>query len=173
MHGGIQQYEVRPVAVIADFIHDIRLEEFSGLVNEVLCELDFEAALDWKPSKLSSRSRSLILSSASRSWRVRCMRPPQRGLALASDVRIPGKGDLRPEKGWSETESFCLTVAFRNCCRPHRRAGWRTCCTACDAAASRCWVFRPIVPIDSGPSCPAIPAYRAHSFRSIAPSLRA
>jgi hypothetical protein len=47
MHGGIKQYEVRPVAAIVDFIHDNRLEEFSGLLNEVLCELDFEAALDW------------------------------------------------------------------------------------------------------------------------------
>jgi hypothetical protein len=114
MHGGIKQYEVRPVAVIADFIHDIRLEEFSGLVNEVLCELGFEAALDWKPSKLSSRSRSLISSSTSRSWPVRCMRPLQRGLAVALDVRVPGKGDLRPEKNWSETDLFCFAVACRS-----------------------------------------------------------
>lgn len=34
------------------------------------------------------------------------------------------------------------------------------------------WVFRSIVPTDSGLSCPAIPAHRAHPFRSIAPSLR-
>jgi hypothetical protein len=34
------------------------------------------------------------------------------------------------------------------------------------------WVFRAIVPTDSGPSCPAIPAHRAHPFRSIVPSLR-
>ena len=33
------------------------------------------------------------------------------------------------------------------------------------------WVFRSIVPTDSGPSCPPIPVYRAHSFRSIVPSL--
>lgn len=35
------------------------------------------------------------------------------------------------------------------------------------------WVFRSIVPTDSGPSCPAIPVHRAHPFRSIVPSLRA
>ncbi len=34
------------------------------------------------------------------------------------------------------------------------------------------WVFRSIVPTDSGPSCPAIPVDRAHPFRSIVPSLR-
>jgi hypothetical protein len=34
------------------------------------------------------------------------------------------------------------------------------------------WVFRSIVPTDSGPSCPAIPVHRAHLFRSIVPSLR-
>lgn len=33
------------------------------------------------------------------------------------------------------------------------------------------WVFRSIVPTDSGPSCPAIPVHRAHPFRSIVPSL--
>ena len=33
------------------------------------------------------------------------------------------------------------------------------------------WVFRFIVPTDSGPSCPAIPVHRAHPFRSIVPSL--
>ena len=35
----------------------------------------------------------------------------------------------------------------------------------------RRWVFRSIVPTDSGPSCPAIPVHRAHSLRSIVPSL--
>jgi 4-hydroxyphenylpyruvate dioxygenase len=35
------------------------------------------------------------------------------------------------------------------------------------------WVFRSIVPTDSGPSCPAIPVHRAHPFRSIVPSLMA
>lgn len=35
------------------------------------------------------------------------------------------------------------------------------------------WVFRSIVPSDSGLSCPPIPVHRAHSFRSIVPSLRA
>ncbi|OEZ97967.1 hypothetical protein DUPY_32380 [Duganella phyllosphaerae] len=33
------------------------------------------------------------------------------------------------------------------------------------------WVFRSIVPTDSGSSCPAIPVHRAHPFRSIVPSL--
>jgi hypothetical protein len=77
--------------------------------------------LDWS-TKYGANSTSKLLStgtievvvavlvtdpsSTSRSWPVRCMRPSQRGLALALDVRVPGKGDLRPEKGWSETEYF-------------------------------------------------------------------
>jgi MHS family proline/betaine transporter-like MFS transporter len=40
------------------------------------------------------------------------------------------------------------------------------------SAGGEYWVFRSIVPTDSGPSCPAIPVHRAHLFRSIVPSLR-
>jgi hypothetical protein len=75
-----------------------------------------------------------------------------------SNLRLGKKGQLLEPKGLLATPTvyshgqFCFSVLI------------------CSDLTN--WVFRTIVPTDSGPSCPAIPVHRAHPFRSIAPGLR-
>lgn len=46
------------------------------------------------------------------------MRPPQRGLALALDVRLLGQGDLRPEKGLERNGTFFASLWHVGAFRP-------------------------------------------------------